>query len=64
MKLDGLGVRDLLALGQFALAVDPNNVKNVLLPVASSGNGSNLVKTADAAPLLADMADDGVLQSN
>ena len=64
MKLDGLGVRDLLALGQLALSVDPNNVKNVLLPVANSGNGSNLAKSADAASLLADMADDGVLQSH
>ncbi|MET0628306.1 MAG: LCP family protein [Acidimicrobiia bacterium] len=64
VKLDGLGVRDLLALGQLALSVDANNVKNVLLPVANSGNGSNLAKTADAESLLADMADDGVLQSH
>jgi LCP family protein required for cell wall assembly len=64
VKLDGLGVRDLLAFGQLALAVDPANVKNVLLPVASSGNGSNLAKTGDAASLLADMSDDGVLQSH
>ncbi|MFI5046803.1 MAG: LCP family protein [Acidimicrobiia bacterium] len=64
VKLDGLGVRDLLALGQLALSVDPNNVKNVLLPVASSGSGTNLAKTADAAPLLADMADDGIVQSS
>jgi LCP family protein required for cell wall assembly len=64
VKLDGLGVRDLLALGQLSLAVDPGNVKNVLLPVANSGNGSNLSKTADAASLLADLADDGVLQSH
>jgi len=63
VKLDGLGVRDLLAFGQLALSVDANNVKNVLLPVASAGNG-NLSKTADAASLLADMADDGVLQSH
>ena len=63
VKLDGLGVRDLFALGQLALAVDPVNVKNVVLPVGSGG-GSNLVKTADAASLLADMADDGVLQSH
>jgi len=64
VKLDGLGVRDLMALGQFALSIDPNNIKNVLLPVAASGNGSNLAKTADAASLLDDMADDGVLQSH
>ena len=63
VKLDGIGIRDLFALGQLALSIDPANVKNVVLPVGS-GSGSNLVKTADAAPLLADMADDGVLQSH
>jgi polyisoprenyl-teichoic acid--peptidoglycan teichoic acid transferase len=64
VKLDGLGVRDLLAMGQLALSVDTNNVRNVLLPVASSGNGSNLATTPDAESLLADMADDGILQSH
>jgi LCP family protein required for cell wall assembly len=64
VKLDGLGVRDLLALGQFALSLDPASVKNVLLPVGSSGDGTNLVKTPDAASVLADFADDGVMQSS
>jgi hypothetical protein len=63
VKLDGIGMRDLFALGQLSLAIDPANVKNVVLPVGS-GSGSNLVKTADAEPLLADLADDGVLQSH
>jgi LCP family protein required for cell wall assembly len=63
VKLDGIGIRDLFALGQLALIIDPVNVKNVVLPVAS-GSGSNLVKTADADALLADMADDGVLQNH
>lgn len=63
VKLDGIGVRDLFALGQLALAIDPATVKNVVLPVGS-GSGSNLVKSADAAPLLADLADDGVLQNH
>jgi anionic cell wall polymer biosynthesis LytR-Cps2A-Psr (LCP) family protein len=63
VKLDGIGVRDLFALGQLALATDANNVRNVVLPVGS-GSGSNLVKTADAESLLADLADDGVLQSH
>jgi LCP family protein required for cell wall assembly len=63
IKLDGLGTRDLFALGQLALSIDANNVKNVVLPVGS-GSGSNLAKTADAAGLLADLADDGVLQSH
>lgn len=63
VKLDGLGIRDLFALGQQALSVNADNVRNVVLPVASGG-GSNLVKTGDAASLLADLADDGVLQSH
>ncbi len=63
VKLDGIGIRDLFALGQLALIIDPVNVKNVVLPVGS-GSGSNLVKTADADPLLADLADDGVLQNH
>jgi LCP family protein required for cell wall assembly len=63
VKLDGIGIRDLFALGQLALIIDPVNVKNVVLPVGS-GSGSNLVKTADAEPLLADLADDGVLQNH
>ena len=58
-----IGVRDLFHLGELALTLDPNNVKNVVLPVGS-GSGSNLVKSGDAASLLADMADDGVLQSH
>lgn len=63
VKLDGIGVRDLFALGQLALVIDPANVKNVVLPVGS-GSGSNLVKTGEAESLLADLADDGVLQSH
>lgn len=62
-KLDGVGIAQLFRLGRYALSIDPANVANVLLPVASSGSGSNLVKTAAAAPLLADFVDDGVLQN-
>ncbi len=62
-KLDGVGIADLFHMGQLALTFDPVNVKNVGLPVGSGG-GSNLVKTAAADSLLADFADDGVLQSH
>jgi len=62
-KLDGVGITDLFHMGDLALSFDPANVKNVVLPVALGG-GSNLVKTGDAAGLLADFADDGVLQSH
>jgi polyisoprenyl-teichoic acid--peptidoglycan teichoic acid transferase len=62
-KLDGVGISDLFHMGQLALTFDPANIKNVVLPVGDGG-GSNLVKTADADSLLADFADDGVLQSH
>jgi polyisoprenyl-teichoic acid--peptidoglycan teichoic acid transferase len=63
VKLDGIGISDLFHMGQLALTFDPANIKNVVLPVAD-GSGSNLVKSADADSLLADFADDGVLQSH
>jgi hypothetical protein len=50
-------------MGELALTFDAANIKNVVLPVGA-GAGSNLVKTADADSLLADFADDGVLQSH
>ncbi len=63
-KLDGVSVSDLFHLGQYALTLDAANIKNVVLPVGNSGSGSNLAKTADAGPLLADFVDDGVLQTH
>jgi LCP family protein required for cell wall assembly len=50
-KLDGVGISDLFHMGDLALTFDPANVKNVLLPAASGA-------------MLADFADDGVLQSH
>jgi hypothetical protein len=50
-------------MGELALTFDAANIKNVVLPVGA-GPGSNLVKTAAADSLLADFADDGVLQSH
>jgi LCP family protein required for cell wall assembly len=62
-KLDGVGVRELFDLGEYALTLDPANIKNVVLPVGD-GTGTNLVKTDAAASLLADFTDDAVLQSH
>jgi polyisoprenyl-teichoic acid--peptidoglycan teichoic acid transferase len=65
VKLDGIGISDLFHMGRLALTFDAANIKNVVLPVGDAGGGSsNLVKTADADSLLADFADDGVLQSH
>jgi len=61
-KLDGVGISDLFHMGALALTFDPAKVKNVVLPV-TDGSGSNLVKSAAAAAVLADFADDAVLQS-
>jgi anionic cell wall polymer biosynthesis LytR-Cps2A-Psr (LCP) family protein len=61
-KLDGVGISDLFHMGALALTFDPARVKNVVLPV-TDGSGSNLVKSAAAPALLADFADDAVLQS-
>ena len=63
-KLDGVSIAELFHLGQYALTLDPANIKNVVLPVANSGNGSNLSKTPAAADFLADFVDDGVLQNH
>ena len=61
-KLDGVGISDLFHMGSLALTFDPAKIKNVVLPV-TDGSGSNLVKTAAANALLADFADDAVLQA-
>lgn len=63
VKLDGIGISDLFHMGELALTFDAANIKNVVLPVAD-GSGSNLIKSADADSLLADFADDGVLQTH
>jgi LCP family protein required for cell wall assembly len=62
-KLDGVGIADLFHMGSQTLSFDAANIKNVVLPVGD-GPGSNLVKSGDAAGLLADFADDGVLQTH
>jgi anionic cell wall polymer biosynthesis LytR-Cps2A-Psr (LCP) family protein len=62
-KLDGVGISDLFHMGSLALTFDPANVKSIGLPVGA-GSGSNLVKSGAAAGLLADFADDAVLQSH
>jgi polyisoprenyl-teichoic acid--peptidoglycan teichoic acid transferase len=63
-KLDGVGVGELFRLGEYALTLDPANVRNVVLPVGNSGNGTNLAKTGEAESLLADFTDDAVLQNH
>lgn len=62
-QLDGIGLKDLYALGRLGLSVDPANVKNVLVPV-TSGSGTRLQLTSAAQSLFADFRDDAVLQTH
>lgn len=62
-KIEGIGLTDLYRLGRLALSIDPANVKNVVIPVAS-GSGTRLQVTDDARALFADFADDAVLQTH
>lgn len=62
-QLDGVGLRDLYDLARLGLSVDPANVRNVVVPVAS-GTGTRLQLTAGARSLFADFADDAVLQTH
>jgi len=63
-QLDGVGLTDLYRLGRLAYDVDTAQIKNVTLPVASGGCAGGLTPTAAASGLLADFADDGVLQAH
>jgi hypothetical protein len=63
MELDNLSIVDLFHLGGLALSIDPINIRNVLLPVGQ-GPGTILVPTPDAKSLLADFADDAVLENH
>ena len=60
-QLDGIGVSDLYKLGRVAFSLNPNQVKNVVIPVT---NGSCLCLSGAAPGLFADFRDDGILQSH
>lgn len=62
-QLDGVGLKDLYALGRLGLEIDPANVRNVVVPVGS-GSGSQLRLNGDYQSLFADFADDAVLQTH
>jgi LCP family protein required for cell wall assembly len=62
-QLEGIGLKDLYALGRLGLSIDPATVKNVLVPV-QSGSGSRLQLGPGAASLFQDFADDATLQTH
>jgi len=61
-RLVNLGWADAYRLGRLGLSLDPANVDNALIPVAS-GVGSRLQVQPSAAALFADFRDDAILQS-
>jgi LCP family protein required for cell wall assembly len=63
IRLQGVDLTELWRLGRLALSINPANMRNVLLPVGS-GPGTILIPTADAKSLLADFADDAVLDTH
>jgi anionic cell wall polymer biosynthesis LytR-Cps2A-Psr (LCP) family protein len=62
--LDGVSTPDLYRLARVALAIDPAQVKSVLVPSsgATIGGTSYVIPTADAAGLFQDFADDAMLE--
>lgn len=63
-QVEGLGLRELYRLGRIARRLDPAQVRNVTIPVASGGCEGGLTLTGAAGSLFADFADDAVLQEH
>ncbi len=59
-QLSGMGIEDLVKLGQMADDITPSDIRTVTMP---SSGGSCLTPTASARALFADFRDDGVLES-
>jgi LCP family protein required for cell wall assembly len=60
-QLDGMGVKDLYRFGRVAFSINPDQVKNVTIPVTG---GSCLGLGGDAGGLFADFRDDAILQTH
>jgi len=58
-QLDGIGINDLYHLGRLAFSLNPDQIKNIRIPVV---NGQCLNLGAGAAGLFADFRDDGVVE--
>ncbi len=59
-QLDGIGIKDLYRLGRTAFAINPDQVKNIRIPI---GGGNCLSLGAGAQSLFADFRDDGVVET-
>jgi LCP family protein required for cell wall assembly len=62
-RSDGMDLGEEFRLAMLGLALDPANVRNVVLPVGS-GSGTNLAVQSEAESLFADIRDDAVLQTH
>jgi LCP family protein required for cell wall assembly len=63
VQMQNVSYQDLYRLGRLVLTIDPNNIKNVVIPTGS-GAGSNLTPGPGIQDLFNDFRDDGVLQSH
>lgn len=65
-RLDGLGLIEAYRLARLAASLDPQNVRNVVMPgAAGNAGGASVVNVgAGADALFADFRDDGVLQAH
>ncbi|HYV60354.1 MAG TPA: LCP family protein [Acidimicrobiia bacterium] len=61
--MENVSLTDLYRLGRLALTIDPNNIKNVVIPTGG-GSGTNLSPGAGIDDLFADFRDDGILESH
>lgn len=63
VNMENVSYQDLYRLGRLVLTIDPNNVKNVVIPTGP-GAGSNLTPGPGIQDLFNDFRDDGVLESH
>ena len=59
-QLDGIGIKDLYKLGRLAFSINPDQVKNITIPIT---NGQCLGLGGGAQQLFADFRDDGVVET-
>jgi LCP family protein required for cell wall assembly len=60
-QLDGIGLKDLYRLGRLAFSLNPDQIKNITIPIS---NGGCLGLGGAAGALFADFRDDGVVQTH
>ncbi len=63
VQMQNVSYQDLYRLGRLVLTIDPNNIKNVVIPTGSGG-GTNLAPGPGIQDLFNDFKDDGVLESH